>query len=202
MNDMLKNTLRNLEKNGFTVRYFQDKASAVEALIKDIGVEETVGISGSVTIAELGIYDKLAEKGNTVYWHQLRPLDKPAELARAAGAKVYLTSINAITEDGRLVSIDGTGNRLSGMLYGHERLYIVSGVNKIARNLDDAMIRIKNVACPKNAERLKLDTPCRHLGKCMNCDSPDRMCNATLIMERQHKGVKVILILIDETLGY
>lgn len=202
MIERIKNTMRNLEKNGFEVRYFENEFSAVDSLLKDISADESVGFGGSMTVSELGIYDKLVKQGSAVYWHQKKPDDRAAELGRAATATVYLTGTNAITEDGRLVNIDGTGNRTSSMLFGHDRAYIIAGVNKIARNLDEAMIRIKNVACPKNAERLKLDTPCRHLGKCMNCDSPQRMCNATLILERQPKGVKVILYLINENLGY
>jgi hypothetical protein len=202
MKDQIQETIRNLEKNHFTVRYFEDVASAVDALLLEIAADESVGFGGSMTAKESAIYDRLKDRGNRVYWHWMDAGDKDELLRDAASARVYITGTNAITMDGRLLNIDGTGNRLSSLLYGHERVYILAGTNKIAGNLDEAMIRIKNVACPKNAERLKLDTPCRHVGKCMNCDSPQRMCSATLIMDRQPKGVKTILYLINQNLGY
>jgi len=202
MKDQIRATINNLEKNRFTVRYFEDVARAVDALLLEIAADESVGFGGSMTAKESGIYDRLKEQGNTLFWHWMSTDKRDETLLAAASAKVYITGTNAITMDGRLVNIDGTGNRLSSLLYGHERVYILAGVNKIAGNLDEAMIRIKNVAAHKNAERLKLDTPCRHVGKCMNCDSPQRMCSATLIMDRQPKGFKTIIYLINQSLGY
>ncbi|MEI8216110.1 MAG: lactate utilization protein [Eubacteriales bacterium] len=202
--DRIKNTIANLERNGFTVRYFEKAEDAVTSLISEIDKSETVGFGGSVTVDGLQIYEKLQEKGSPVFWHWKTAPDqnKALIMAQAATANVYLSSANAITEDGRLLNIDGHGNRLSSMLYGHKRLYVVAGVNKIAASLDEAFIRVKNIAAPMNAKRLDLDTPCRHLGKCMNCDSPQRICKATLIFDRQPKGVKVIIYLINENLGY
>jgi L-lactate utilization protein LutB len=204
MENRITRTIDNLTNNGFTVRYFEKSADAVASLISDIDVNESVGIGGSVTIDDLGIYEKLVSKNCNVLWHWKAEAtaNRNDIMLQAASSNVYLSSTNAITEDGRLVNIDGSGNRLSGMLYGHERLYIICGVNKIAGSLDEAMIRIKNIASPKNALRLNLDTPCRHLGKCMNCDSPQRICRATLILDRQPRAVKVIIYLINESLGY
>jgi L-lactate utilization protein LutB len=204
MQNTVKNTILNLEKNGFTVRYFEKTDEAVNSLVSDIRPEESVGFGGSMTVSDLGIYEKLMEQGNQLFWHwkSLPGVVKSVVISNAATADIYITGTNAITEDGRLVNIDGIGNRLSSMLYGHNRVYIVSGVNKIAGNIDEAIIRIKNIASPKNAERLNLDTPCRHLGKCMNCDSPQRICSATLILDRQPRSLKIIIYLIDESLGY
>ena len=204
MENRIKNTIDNLKRNGFSVEYFEKSADAVASLISDIDVNESVGIGGSVTIEGLGIYEKLVEKKCQVHWNwKVGANENKNDITvQASKAKVYLSSTNAITEDGRLVNIDGNGNRLSSMLYGHDRLYIICGVNKIAGSLDEAMIRVKNIASPMNALRLNLDTPCRHLGKCMNCDSPQRICRATLILDRQPRAVKVIIYLINESLGY
>lgn len=204
MNKRVKNTIENLENNGFTVRYFETSVEAKKSLMADISVEETVGIGGSMTIAGMGVIDELLGRGSSIYYHGLAksPEEKITIYENAAKADVYLSSSNAITEDGRLINIDGTGNRLSSMLFGHKRLYIIAGINKIAKNYEESMIRIKNVACPKNTERLDLNTPCRHEGKCGNCISPKRICNATLIMERQMSGANTIVYLINENLGY
>jgi hypothetical protein len=204
MNDKVKNTIESLKRNGFTVVYFNTAQEAKEKLLSEIGHDETVGMGGSVTLTEMGIYDELQSRGTPVYYHAKakNPDEKEEFYEKAARADVYLSSSNAVTEDGLLINIDGRGNRLSNMLFGHKRLYIVVGTNKIARNYQDGMIRIKNIACPQNAERLDLNTPCRHMGKCDNCISADRFCNATLVMERQMTGANTIIYLINEKMGY
>jgi hypothetical protein len=204
MNQKVENAINNLKRNGFTVEYFKTAQEAKEALLKDIKTDETVGMGGSVTLTELGIYDELESRGTPVYYHARAkdPEEKQEFYDNAAKVDVYLSSSNAITEDGLLINIDGRGNRLSSMLFGHKRLYILAGTNKIARNYEEGIIRIKNIACPKNAERLDLNTPCRHLGKCDNCSSPQRFCNATLVMERQMTGSQTIIYIINEKLGY
>lgn len=197
-------TVENLKINGFGVKYFENSKAAVNALLDEIAPEKSVGFGGSMTIDELKIYEMLKERGNPVYWHFRleKDLDRVSVLKQAASADIYLSSSNAITESGSLVNIDGTGNRLSAMLFGHEKVIIIAGVNKIARSLDEAFIRIKNVAAPLNTKRLKRDTPCAQVGKCMNCDVPDRVCRATLIIDRQPGGVPITIYLINEGLGY
>lgn len=205
MKEHIQTTIRNLERNGFTVSYFATKEEAKDALLFDIGQEESIGFGGSVTVDQMGIYESFAVRGNAVYWHWKEgsdPASKRELQMRAAFADVYISSTNSITEDGRLINIDGTGNRLASMLYGHKRNYIVAGINKISRNYEEAMIRIKNVSSPKNTERLNFDTPCRMLGKCMNCSSSKRICNATLILDRQPNGQKTIIYLINESIGF
>lgn len=204
MNTIVKNTIENLERNGFTVRYFETSQEAKEALMTDITISETVGVGGSITLTDMGILDELSARGTRVYYHGIakNPEEKKYMYENAARADVYLSSSNAITEDGRLINIDATGNRLASMLFGHKRLYIVAGINKITKNYEEAMIRIKNVTCPKNTERLNFNTPCRHEGKCGNCSSPKRICNATLVMERQMFGADTIIYLINENLGF
>lgn len=197
-------TIENLKRNGFKAQCFEDRKAAIEAILSAIGPEESVGFGGSMTLEELGLYDALKERGNPVFWHwRTAPgEDKKAILKAAAAADVFLSSTNAVTESGSLVNIDGTANRISGMLYGHKRVFLIAGVNKIARTHEEALIRIKNVACPANARRLNRDTPCAQTGRCMNCTSPDRICMATLIIDRQPGGNPITVYLINESLGY
>jgi len=201
MNERTNRTIANLTQNGFTVKYFEDGESAKKALIEDVGADLSVGFGGSVTVDKLGIYEALQSKGNPVFWHW-KSEDKKEALKQARGTDVYISGCNAITESGSLVNIDGTGNRLSGILYGHKQVFMVTGVNKIAGNYEEAMLRIKNQACGLNAKRLSLATPCAESGKCMNCDSPKRICRATLIIDRLPLGAQMTIYLIGESLGY
>ncbi|WP_128426101.1 lactate utilization protein [Gudongella oleilytica] len=194
--------VRALQKNGFDVRVFDTKEEAVSALMEDIKVDEPVGLGGSITLQDMKIYDHLSERGNTVYWHW-KAEDKGAALRDAASSKVYITSTNAVTEDGKLVNKDGTGNRVSSMFYGHERVYIVAGKNKIVRNYGDAIYRIEHTAAPMNAKRLNLTTPCVYTGVCSDCDSPQRICNVETVINKKPGGVgKIVIYLVNEDLGY
>jgi L-lactate utilization protein LutB len=202
----VERTIDSLRRNGFAVKYFESKEEAKTAILEDMPLDETVGFAGSVTVDEMKIYEALVSRGSKAFWHwkltDSQSQTKEEVLAAAASADVFLSGTNAITEYGSLVNIDGTGNRLSGMLYGHKKVYIVVGVNKIAGSYEEAMLRIKNVASPANAKRLNRKTPCATLGKCMNCDSEDRICKATLIIDRQPGGVPITLYLINENLGF
>jgi hypothetical protein len=194
--------VRALQKNGFDVRVFGTKEEAVSALMEDIKVDEPVGLGGSITLQDMKIYDQLSERGNTVYWHW-KAEDKGAALRNAASSKVYITSTNAVTEDGKLINKDGTGNRVSSMFYGHERVYIVAGKNKIVRNYGDAIYRIEHTAAPMNAKRLNLTTPCVYTGVCSDCDSPQRICNVETVINKKPGGVgKIAIYLVNEDLGY
>lgn len=200
MEKIISNTLKNLERNGFKAEYFETKDEVIEKIIKEISSDETVAIGGSMTILDLGFYDKLKEKGNEVLWHW-KSTSKDT-LKKAMFTDVYLASTNALTEDGKLVSMDGVGNRVTSMIFGHERVYIIAGKNKICKNYEEASERIKNIAAPKNAKRLDVNTPCVHTGRCNDCDSPDRICNAEVILHKNPDNTQIIVYIINEDLGY
>jgi L-lactate utilization protein LutB len=203
MNGIIKQTVENLKKNNFDARYFESAQEAVEALLQEIRPEETVGIGGSMTVKELGLDTLLRERGNTVYWHWLEGSPEGMDQARAsaATADVYLTSTNALTQDGKLVNTDGTGNRVASMVYGPKRTIVVCGKNKLAENLDAALERIEDHAY-KNARRLKLNTPCAVNERCMDCSSPQRMCNVTTILRKKPNKIAMSVFIINEELGY
>lgn len=203
MNNQVSDTIAALEKNGFDTKYFETCDEALEELFSEISIKEGVGIGGSMTIAGMGIREKLKERGYAVFTHngESDPLIKKEMLKKAMTTEVYLTSSNAVTEDGKLINIDGTGNRLSSMLFGHERVIYICGKNKLTKDYSDAMVRVKTVACKKNAERLNLNTPCRY-GDCSDCSSKQRICNATLIMEKRMTTGRAIVYIINEELGY
>ena len=132
------------------------------------------------------------------------PSKKAAQEAQraAATADVYLTSANAVTKSGQIVNVDGHGNRVAATLHGPGRVVFVVGRNKICANYDAAIQRLKRVVCPANAKRMALDTPCAKLGFCVDCDSKQRICNATVVLEHRLIGYQMDIVLVDEDLGY
>ena len=189
----------NLAQAGFQVSCFETAAAAADFLDNAIdGV--TVGMGGSMSLEDMGIYQRLS-KHNQVFWHWKTP--GPETLAKAQTAKVYLSSVNALAMSGEIVNIDGTCNRVASMVYGHEQVYLVVGSNKIAQDYESALFRARNVAAPKNARRLNRQTPCA-LGeeKCYDCKSPDRICKALSVLWQKPYGMECYVVLINEPLGY
>jgi len=203
MKENVEKVIKALNKNNIKARYFEDAESAMNVLLDEINVEESVGIGGSMTISQLGIPEKLKKRGNKVYFHWLESTPEDVDKARllASRADVYLTSTNALTEKGQLVNIDGIGNRVTSMVYGPKKVFVLCGMNKITKDLDDALEHIKSNTY-RNARRLKLNTPCAITGKCNDCDSPQRMCNVTVIIEKKPNKVEIEVMIINEELGY
>ncbi len=201
----LEKVKRNLEKRQFSVHICKDKAEAVAYLNAQIdGV--SVGFGGSVTLKELNIFDSLSTH-NEVWWHnhpkQVQEHGDVAVRKLAENTQVYLSSVNGLSEDGKLVNIDGRGNRIAATADGHERVYFIVGKNKIAPDLEGAIWRARNIAAPKNAQRLCRKTPCAVKGdKCYDCSSPERICRGVLIMEYAMSGQQTEVVLVDEELGY
>ena len=193
---------RELGKHRFGVRVFSTKEEALAYLDEAIDAA-TVGFGGSETLAQMGLYEALAAH-NEVHWHHLAaPDEKDAERAAAAAAEVYVSSANALARTGEIVQIDGVGNRVSSLFYGHSRLYYVIGRNKLADDLEAAVWRARNVAAPLNTRRLGRKTPCA-LGeqRCYDCLSPERICRGLAVMYEPMPKTATEVILIDEDLGY
>lgn len=188
---------RNLEKCHFTVSVFPDRAGAashLEAMLQG----ETIGFGGSVTLRDMNLYERLG-KNNTVLWHWI----DPAVRDRYAEFTTYLSSVNAISETGELVNIDGTGNRIASTLYGPKKVFFIVGRNKICRDLPSAIERARDIAAPLNAKRLGFKTPCAIDGKCHDCDSPSRICGVLSIhMRPMLHAEHTEVVLIDEDIGF
>ena len=194
---------KNLEEKGYRVVTFATAAEATDFLANEIQ-GKSVGFGGSMTLKEMGVYERLSEQNET-YWHWMPTEGKTgAELCRAASeAEVYISSVNGIAESGEIVNIDGNCNRVSAMVFGHASVYLVAGKNKIAATEADALYRARNIAAPKNAQRLGRKTPCAALGeRCYDCKSPERICrNLSVLWGKPATGAFTV-VLIDETLGY
>ena len=190
---------KNLEDRGFSVKIFATAAEAAAYL--DASIDgRTVGFGGSATLNSMGLYE-LLEKHNTAIWHW-KAEDVAAARKAAMQTDVYLTSANGLAETGEIVNIDGAGNRVAATLFGHEKVYFVIGRNKLAPTYDEALWRARNIASPKNAQRLGRKTPCAVKGdRCYDCKSPDHICRGLVVLWGPMMGMETEVILVDEDLG-
>lgn len=196
----LEKTRKNLENRGFHAHVFATGAEAAEFLVQTLH-GTSIGIGGSVTIDEIGAYDRLCES-NEVFWHWKNHAPETRE--RAGKAETYLCSANGVSETGEIVNIDGFGNRVAGTIYGPERVFLVVGRNKIAPDLNGAIDRARNIAAPLNARRLNRHTPCA-VGepRCHDCRSPEKICGVMTVFFMPATSIKEFhVILVDEALGY
>ena len=185
----------NLEQNGFAVSCFATGVEAADYLVEKLA-GKTVGHGGSMTLTGMGLLDRL-ENCCTLYRHA------PGS-SEPLSTQAYLCSANALAETGEIINIDGAGNRVAATIFGREELYLVVGKNKLAPDYDAALWRARNIAAPKNAQRLNRKTPCAVKGdKCYNCNSPERICRALTVLWKKPLGLRhAEVILIDEELGY
>ena len=194
---MFETVKKNLEARGFSVRTFATAAEAAAYLNEAID-GKTVGFGGSVTLKDMGLYELLGSH-NEVHWHWVNGQE---ERKAAMGTQVYLSSANGLAETGEIINIDGSGNRVASTLYGHEKVYLVAGRNKIAPTYDEALFRARNVAAPKNAQRKQMKTPCAMQGDhCYDCRSPERICRGLVVLWGAMMGMETEVILVDEDLG-
>jgi len=192
-----------LEAKGYKVTCCDTVAEALKYIDKQID-NQTVGMGGSVTIEELGLYDKLSLHNN-VYSHAHPIEDKTPEEIRtlANSSRIYISSVNGIAETGEIINIDGACNRVSSICYGHEKVFFVVGKNKLAPTYDEALFRARNIAAPKNAKRLGRNTPCAvKADKCYNCNSPDRICRVLSVWWSKPMIGEYEVVLINEELGF
>ncbi len=193
---------KSVEGRDWSFKYFATGAEAADYLALELA-GLTVGIGGSGTVDAIGLYDKLTGECPDVAWHW-KESDQDAARMRAMTTDAYVSSANAIAETGEIVNIDGKGNRVASNLYGHKRLYIVAGKNKVRHTLDDAIYRARNVAGPLRARSFNVNTPCVKSDelKCFDCRSPERVCCGMSILMYKMMGMeKCELVLIDEDLG-
>lgn len=193
-----------LEKNGFETYVHPDSRSAVGALLHMISDGSTVGIGGSMTLTQMGFFTAVSQRRITV----VNPLDpgvnedERRELSRKTfSCDYFLSSANAVTEDGHLYNVDATGNRVAAMCFGPGVSIVVCGINKIVRNMVEARQRVISYAGPANAKRLGRKTPCAVTGVCADCDSPDRICNIQVELLKKPARSRIVVLLVGEVLG-
>jgi hypothetical protein len=197
-------TIQALKKNNFEGLYVSDSKAALEEVMKRIPDGASVGVGGSVTLAQIGLLDALKNRKIQLIWpqQQAKSDEERLELFRKCfSTDVFLSSTNAVTEDGRLYNVDATGNRVGAMFIGPKKTIIVCGVNKIVKDLEAAEKRVREWTAPQNAKRLGKKTPCVETGVCADCSSPDRICNIYVSLAKKPVRTEVIVILVGENLG-
>jgi hypothetical protein len=207
--NVFSRTRKALERNQFKVIVASSKEDAVNKVLELIPVNAKVGVGGSVTIRELGLIEALTHRGNRVVHHWLPDIpirDWLPFMMEAHNSDVFLCSSNAVTEDGKLVNVDSTGNRVASMIFGPEKVIVIAGKNKIVKDVGAGLKRLKRVAGPLNAKRHNLvELPCVSTGLCTECDSPKRICRVITILERapnRVRGPNITVVLTAEDLGF
>lgn len=202
---LMEKTSAALEKHGFRSVVFATRDEALPFLLAEAATATTVGFGGSMTLAELGLARQIAGTGKRTLIHGragLSASERRTVMQEQLNCDLFFTSTNAVTLDGILVNIDATGNRVCAMIFGPAKVWIVAGSNKVCADLPTALKRIREVVAPPNARRLGYKTPCAVTGLCSDCDSPERICRVTTIIERKPRATEIGVCLINEDLGY
>jgi hypothetical protein len=194
-----------LKKNGFDAVYCQSGEEVFHYIVNEAAEAQSVGFGGSLSIADLKLADKLKGMGKEILNHgapELTPEEKLAITRRQLTCDLFLTASNAVTLSGSLVNIDGNGNRAAAMFFGPKKVIVVVGRNKLVDgSVEDAVARIKSYAAPANARRLGLATPCAMTGFCSDCDSPQRICRVTTVIEKKPRNTDIRVLVVNEEMG-
>lgn len=224
ISEKLNITLKNMRGRSFDARLVSTSAEATKMVLDMVPLKATIGVGDSATLRQMGVLVELEKRGNTILdFHDKRVIEGVGESRakykkmmriawKALTSDVFITSANAITEDGKIVSIDGSGNRVAAMIYGPRQVILCVGRNKIVKDEVEAEWRIKNVINIAHGMNYRGDValddkqlmpaqPCVKAGKCIDCRGPLRNCNAKVIMEHKTRLTDIAVILINEDLG-
>ncbi len=201
----VERTIKALEKNNMNGYFVEDKEALLKKITELVPEKSSVAFGGSMSIIETGVVD-FVRTADYELLDRFAPgleMSEIKEIFRKSFAvDAYITSTNAITVDGELYNVDGTGNRVAAMMFGPEKVIVVCSVNKIVEDIEEAELRVETMAAPANAKRLDRKTPCAEVGYCMDCNSPDRICrNYTVIKSQGAKG-RIHVIFTSEATGY
>ena len=201
-NELLaQKVIKGLQSRNMSGYYAADREAALKQALALIPEGASVTMGGAMSAHEIGLVGAL-KAGNYNFIDRDACEDKRAAMLLAYDADVFLTSANAITEDGVMVNIDGNANRVSAIAQGPKRVVFIVGMNKVCDDLDGAMKRARNVAAPINAQRFGLSTPCSRTGSCMDCKSPDTICCQILITRFSRHPGRIHVILVNDDLGF
>ncbi|MCR4705851.1 MAG: lactate utilization protein [Lachnospiraceae bacterium] len=201
-NELLaQKVIKGLKSRNMTGYYAASKEEALKKALEIIPEGSTITMGGGMSVEEIGLVDAV-KGGNYTFIDRNATPDRRAAMLAAYDADVYLASVNAMTDDGILVNIDGNSNRVSAIAFGPKKVVFIVGMNKVCGDLDHAMKRARNVAAPINAQRFGLSTPCAKTGSCFDCKSPDTICCQFLTTRySKHEG-RIHVILVNDDLGF
>ena len=196
--------IKGLESRNMCGYYAETKEDALQKALELIPEGSSIGWGGSVSVAEIGLKDAVLN-GNYIVYNRdnCATLEEKRDMEiKTFGCDYFLCSTNAMTEDGILVNIDGNSNRVAAIAYGPRNVVMIVGMNKIAKDVDSALSRARNIAAPTNTQRFPIDTPCKVNGSCVNCKSKDTICCEFLITRFSRHANRFHIILVNEDLGF
>lgn len=205
----MEQVVKNLLANNFDARFAENSDTVKQIILGSISKDAIVGIGDSATVRQIGIPEELEKKGIKV----LNPFSRELTTDQAKTAvrdnisrrifscDVFVGGTNAVTRDGKLVNIDAVGNRVASMIFGPKKVLIIAGKNKIVKNVEEALYRIKNQIAPFHARTKGFATPCAQTGKCGDCSAPKRICSVTSIIEKRPWRTEISVISVNEDLG-
>ena len=200
-----KSLISAIEKRNMTAYYCENKEACLQKVLEILPEGCTIAWGGSESIKEAGIPDAVKESGKYTVYDRAKYLS-PRQVKEfnklAFSSDYYFMSSNAITLDGMLMNIDGNGNRVANLIFGPEHVIVVVGMNKVVPTIEDAYDRIRNIASPPNTIRLRKNTPCSKLSKCGDCYSDDCICNQIVITRRSREKERIIVLLVNDNLGF
>ena len=198
---LAKKVIAGIDSRNMKGYYAANKEEALKIALSLIPEKSSIAMGGAMSAHEIGLVETL-KNGNYNFIDRDAATDKRAAMLAAYDADFFLTSANAITEDGVMVNIDGNSNRVSAIAQGPKHVIAIVGMNKVCPDIDSAMKRARNVAAPTNAQRFGLSTPCAMTGACMNCKSPDTICCQFLITRYSRHEGRIHVILVNDSLGF
>lgn len=204
LDSSIQRLISNLRRRNIDAYYFESIEQARDKVLEMIPADNTVGIGNSQTLINMNISKILSERGNIIFDKTMATTKEEIkeQKKKALLADWYITGTNAISAEGHLVNIDNSGNRVAAMIYGPEKVIVVVGTNKLVNTLDEAVNRVRNIAAPANAKRAGLNPPCVKLGKCVDCQSPERACYNLVVIEGQAVRGRMAVFIINESLGF
>lgn len=201
----VERTMKALRKNNFDVQFVPDKTAALEKIFSMIPEGSTVGVGGSITLNQIGFLEEAEKRPIKL----LNPGGRGVSIEEAVQmrreiflAEFFLSSSNAITEDGKIYNIDSTGNRVAAMSFGPKTVILVCGINKIVKDIAEAQMKVQEWASPLNARRLGRKTPCVETGQCADCSSPQRICNIYTVIAKKPARTNMTILFVNENLGF
>lgn len=196
--------VKNLKSRNIDAYFVSSKEEALKKALEIIPQESSISWGGSVSIENIGLKEAVRNRNYKVLDREkVTTLEEKHEIMhKALSCDFFLTSCNAISEDGVLVNIDGVANRLAAIRYGPKHVLMIVGINKVVKSVEDAISRARNIAAPINAQRFDINTPCKKTGCCYDCKSPDTICCQLLITRYSKIKGRIILILVDDNIGY
>jgi L-lactate utilization protein LutB len=201
-----RTTVESLDKNGFRALYCATPQEAFDYIVAEAAEVGSVGFGGSMSITGLGVEACLREQGKEILNHSAPGLSRDERvevMRRQLTCDLFLSGCNALTLSGELVNIDATGNRVAAMFFGPRKVIVVAGRNKLVDGTaQDAIVRVKSWASPPNAKRLNFNTPCARTGFCSNCNSPDRICRVTTVIDRKPRMTDLHVLVVNADMGF